>query len=107
MINYVTEDDINEEKVIYELGDNSYGDEDFAFFKCPNCKKIYLMDYEIEILYYDSSDLEQITACNRLICLDCGYDFENKVIIGEKAECIFKVTKNEILDSGWARFLNT
>jgi len=106
MSNYVTEDDINEAKIISELGDNSYKDEDFAFFKCPNCKKIYLMDYEIETLYYDPSDLEEITDCNGLVCLDCGYDFEGKVIIGEKAERIFKVTKDEISDSGWKRFLN-
>lgn len=107
MNSYVTEDDINESKILSEIGEDAYGDEDFDLFKCPNCKKIYFMDYEIETLYYNPFDLRENIGCNGLICLDCGYNFEGKLIMGKNAECLFKVTKKELINSGWRRFLIT
>jgi hypothetical protein len=38
-------------------GGANHGDEDFAFFRCPHCRRVYLLEYEVDTVYLDPADL--------------------------------------------------
>jgi hypothetical protein len=52
MSDLVPEDAINYDEV-FRRGGHNVGDEDFALFKCPNCGRIYLLEYEVDTVYLD------------------------------------------------------
>lgn len=102
MNRYIDEKDINEVKIKHAIGNASYGDEDFAIFKCPQCNKIYLIDYEVDTIYLSAKNIQLMTSASNFSCIKCGYSFAGKIIIGNKADDIFKVTNTEIIKDDWA-----
>jgi predicted RNA-binding Zn-ribbon protein involved in translation (DUF1610 family) len=62
---------------ICRRGGRNLGDEDFALFKCPQCKKIYLCDHEADTVYLDAKDLSQREdiAFERFVCPGCSFLF--------------------------------
>ncbi|EOC1428949.1 hypothetical protein NNQ28_01085 [Cronobacter dublinensis] len=102
MKKYIEENDIDELKVKAATGNYSYGDEDFALFKCPSCNKIYLIDYEVGTIYLSAKDLGVLTNESVFKCVNCGYSFDGKIIIGDKADEIFKVAENELVNDEWS-----
>lgn len=101
MVEYFKDSNIDEEKVRYYLGEHSYGDEDFSIFKCPSCNKIYLIDYEVDTIFSESSDLLVMRNGTNFRCVCCNYDFHGKIIIGDKADKCFKVSVDEVNESDW------
>jgi hypothetical protein len=87
-------------------GADTYGDEDFALFKCPACGHVYLIDYEIEMIYPDPDDLSRRVAARitgAFDCVTCGNPFRGgEAIIGPKADPKFCVTWPELARSGWS-----
>ncbi|AOR61159.1 hypothetical protein [Pectobacterium parmentieri] len=101
MIEYFNDSCIDEDKIICALGRHSYGDEDFSIFKCPSCNKIYLIDYEVDTIFPDSSNLLIMSNGTNFRCVCCNYDFQGKIIIGDKADKCFKASIDEVKESGW------
>ncbi|GKX60224.1 hypothetical protein [Leminorella grimontii] len=101
MKKYIEENDIDYEKVVNCLKGSTYGDEDFALFKCPHCNKIYLIDYEVETIFPSANDLHLMANGTDFSCVKCGYSFIGKIIVGDRAYKIFKVTQDEIKDDDW------
>jgi len=103
MNRYVTEHDLDTQKILRRIGENSYGDEDFDIFKCPCCGKIYLIDYEIGSIFIDSVDLTILRNGSDFTCISCGYAFPKGVaIIGPKADEHFRVTWHDLEASEWS-----
>lgn len=101
MKEYINEDHIDYEKIISHLNECSYGDEDFALFKCPQCNKIYLMDYEMDTIFISAKNLHLMANGSNFSCVVCGYSFVRKILTGDKSNDIFKVTHNEINSDEW------
>jgi rubredoxin len=104
MIDFVHETAIDYAEV-YRRGGHNLGDEDFALFKCPACGQIYLIDYEVFMIYIDGDDLSHRMDANlgELNCVKCGYHFlANEPIVGPKADLKFGVTWSELKSSRWA-----
>jgi predicted nucleic-acid-binding Zn-ribbon protein len=73
---------------VFRRGGRNLGDEDFALFKCPSCRRVYLIDYEVDTIYLDGHDLTRRigAASESFDCITCGYTFlYNEPIIGPKA----------------------
>lgn len=105
MTRYIAENDIDYGKIINHLNEYVYGDEDFALFKCPQCYKIYLIDYEVETIFTSAKNLHLMANGSDFSCVKCGYSFIKKIIIGDKADAKFKVTQDEIKDDEWVWIL--
>ena len=102
---FVPESAIDYDAVMARGGANS-GDEDFAFFKCPACKAVYLMEYEDDTVYLDGRDLSQRLGTAAIdqgfICTHCHRLIPNGIWIGPRAEERFQVTWRELQASAWA-----
>lgn len=105
MSGYVNETDIDDGKIIRALGLASYGDEDFAVFKCPECHRIYLIDYEVESIFIDPDNIQAIRSGGGFTCESCGYRFDRRIIIGDKADDQFRVTIQALKTSEWCWIL--
>jgi len=95
---FVEEHDIDYEKVLGNGGRN-HGDEDFAVFGCPFCKRIYLLEYEVDTVFTDACDLtKRISVFNTgFTCVSCGKEIEGGVAwIGRKAKSKFRVRYEDI-----------
>jgi len=107
MAEFVEEDELNF-ALIMEKGFHNLGDEDFAVFKCPVCKRIYLIEYECDTIFSDPNDpsvcLAILSTCPFFSCLSCEYPFREG-IIGPKADNRYRVTKDELLASNWSWLL--
>ena len=106
MREFVQEDDLDEE-LILEKGFRTQGDEDFAVFHCPECKRIYLIEYEGDTLFSDPQDPSKLQALNSSFsCPSCGMLFPpDDAIIGPRANDRYRVTKDELLTSPWSWLL--
>ena len=102
------EDFVPEEAVDYDeiirRGGRNWGDEDFAFFKCPLCGKVYLLDYEVDTVYLDARDLSRRVpvSSESFTCLGCGKLVPRGGWAGPKVSSRFRVTWCELEGSEWA-----
>lgn len=102
---YVPETAIDYRAVFHRGGANR-GDEDFALFKCPTCRQVYLLEYEVDTVYIDGSDLskrEDVTDWNHPFrCVNCSSEVPRAPWAGPRAEERFLVTWKELEDSAWS-----
>jgi hypothetical protein len=104
MTDFVSEADIDYDE-IFRRGGRNLGDEDFAFFKCPSCCRVYLAEYEVDTVYVDGGDLSKRQAIEKCLfdCLTCGHHFSgDRPWIGDGAPAEFQVTWNMLARSSWA-----
>ncbi len=90
---------------VFRRGGRNHGDEDFALFKCPLCGRVFLIDYEVETVYLDGTDLSHRTlvAGKSFTCLGCGQLVpDDEPWIGPKASLRFGVTWKDLAASDWA-----
>lgn len=103
MGDYVPESALNYDE-IFQRGGRNLGDEDFDLFKCPNCGHIYLIEYEVDTVYLDATDLSQRAPVynSSFPCVSCGQEVpEDEPWIGPKASPRFQVTWDELEASDW------
>ena len=89
---------------VFRRGGANCGDEDFAFFRCPHCRRVYLLEYEVDTVYLDPADLSR-----RASVFDCGFDCvacgravpSGEAWIGPKAQRAFGATWADLAGSGW------
>jgi hypothetical protein len=90
---------------VYRRGGHNCGDEDFALFKCPACKRVYLLEYEVDTVYLDGKDLSKrqniISTSEPFVCVGCKEAVPNGCWIGRNAEDRFLVTWEELKRSDW------
>ena len=89
---------------IFRRGGANCGDEDFALCKCPHCGYIYLMEYEVETLYLDSSDLSRrapLFTAGPFPCVSCAADLPDVPWIGPDAPKSMQVTWSDLRGSAW------
>lgn len=105
MAHYVPETAIDYETV-FQRGGKNHGDEDFALFKCPNCQHVYLLEYEVDTVYIDGTDLslrQDVTDPSTLFqCKGCHQALPNEPWVGPKAKEYFLVTWSELKESSWS-----
>ena len=104
MSDLVPETAIDEAEVIRRGGRN-LGDEDFALFKCPSCGHVYLIDYEVETVYLDGTDLSRRAriAGTSFACLGCGaWMPDDEPWIGPEASRRYGVTWKDLAASDWS-----
>jgi hypothetical protein len=101
---FVSEEAIDYEE-IYRRGGTNYGDEDFAFFKCPHCGYVYLLEYEVGTVYLNPNDLSCRVPVHSetLSCVQCGQEVPSDgAWVGPAVKPGFSVTWEELAASGWA-----
>ena len=101
-MHFVPDEALDEEE-IFRRGGANLGDEDFALFKCPNCDRIYLMDWEVDTIYLDPHDLSRrIDLFNKgFVCERCGVEVPSGPWTGPGASDRFRVTWGLLADSEW------
>ena len=102
MTQFVNESDLNYDLILKRVGAYTQGDEDFDVFKCPACKRIYLIEYESGTIFVEPDDSSLVQSSDSFSCPSCGYSFpKGEPIIGPKASERYKVTTSELLASKW------
>jgi hypothetical protein len=105
MSRYVPETAINYDAV-FQRGGRNLGDEDFSLFKCPNCGRIYLLEYEVDTVYVDGNDLakrQDVTDPSQsFCCVACQQPMPKGPWVGPKAKEQFLVTWPELKQSAWS-----
>jgi hypothetical protein len=99
----VAEDALDYEE-IFGRGGRNCGDEDFALCKCPHCGRIYLIEYEVDTIYLDASDLgrrESLFNITSFKCETCINPFPKGAWIGPKAPAEMQVTWTDLANSPW------
>lgn len=101
----VPEEALDYDEILHRGGANC-GDEDFALCKCPHCRRIYLVEYEVDTLYLDPLDLSRRVAINigasGFRCDGCGGEFpERTPCVGPKAPEAMQVTWQGLSASPW------
>ena len=89
---------------VLERGGANHGDEDFAFFRCPHCHHVYLLEYEVETVYLDPYDLSRrVDVYNDgFACVTCGQEVDGgEPWIGPDADRAYGVTWADLAASGW------
>jgi hypothetical protein len=89
---------------VYRRGGANHGDEDFAFFRCPHCRRVYLLEYEVDTVYLDPADLSRRVPVynDGFICIGCGEQVPgNEAWVGEAARPEFGATWGDLTGSGW------
>lgn len=100
----VPEDAIDHDEVLRRGGRNC-GDEDFALFKCPFCRTVYLLEYEVDSVYLDATDLaRRADVFNASFsCVSCGWTMPNgKPWAGPKMAPELAVSWRELRPAPWA-----
>lgn len=101
MAQYITTFEIDHFKIFESADYESYGDEDFDVFNCPACKKIYLIDCEVDAIFLNPKNLSEIFNGDVFLCSCCGFDFTGEVIVGGAAKEKYKVTLECLMQSDW------
>jgi hypothetical protein len=89
---------------IFRRGGKNLGDEDFALFKCPNCGQVYLIEYEVDTVYLNASDLSQRVPVydSSFGCVACGQQVpDDTPWIGRRQDKRFAVTWTDLAGSEW------
>ena len=100
---FVPEEAIDYE-AIFARGGRNHGDEDFALFKCPLCHRIYLLEYEVDTVYLDGTDLSkrvEPAIGASFTCVQCGQSVPRGAWGGPWAEQRFRVSWSELKGSEW------
>ena len=103
---FVPEEAIDYQQILSRGGAN-FGDEDFALFKCPYCRLIYLLDYEVDTVYLDPKDLSLRVSVNLGVnlfkCLGCSRPLPAEApLVGSDAPMEVRVAWDELNKSPWA-----
>jgi len=100
---FVPEEAVDYDEV-FRRGGRNHGDEDFAFFKCPQCSTVYLLEYEVDTVYLNGRDLTERVPVNgeSFTCLGCGQVVPRGGWAGPRTEDRFRVTWRELEASDWA-----
>ena len=86
---------------VFRRGGRNFGDEDFALFKCPACRRIYLMDYEVDTVFSEPDDLAvRVPADEGVTCFGCGTEVPAPFVGGAAPDAV-RVTWDELRDSRW------
>jgi hypothetical protein len=103
MSRYAPETAIDYEE-IFRRGGRNLGDEDFALFKCPACGQIYLLEYEVDTIYLDGTDLSKRHGDSDapFFCAGCKNEIPPGPWIGPRAKEEFMVTWSELKASPWS-----
>ncbi len=109
MGDFVKETDINYYE-IWKRGGANGGDEDYALFRCPNCRTTYLMDYEVDTVFLDADDLARRVSISgsddSFPCVSCGRPLDShsiwKALRIEDDTADWRVTWDSIRSSPWA-----
>jgi hypothetical protein len=89
---------------VYRRGGANHGDEDFALFRCPHCRRVYLLEYEVDTVYLDPADLSvRVPVYNEgFTCVGCNRVVPgNEPWIGEGVRPEFGATWSDLVGSGW------
>jgi hypothetical protein len=89
---------------VYRRGGANLGDEDFAFFRCPYCRRVYLLDYEVDTVYLEPADLSRRVPVydEGFTCVACGQQVPgDQAWIGKAARPAFGATWEDLAGSGW------
>ena len=103
MDDLVPEEAIDYDEVLRRGGAN-HGDEDFAFFCCPHCRRVYLLEYEVDTVYLDPTDLSRrVPVYNEgFTCMGCGQPVSgDEAWLGAAARPEFGATWTDLAGSGW------
>ena len=102
---FVREEYVDYDEILRRGGEN-FGDEDFAFFRCPHCERVYLMDYEVPTIYLDGLDLTkraELLADGLFDCIGCRRRIpDDKAWVGENPSPKFRVSWELLGRSDWA-----
>lgn len=89
---------------VFRRGGRNHGDEDFAFFRCPHCRRVYLLEYEVDTVYLDPIDLSRRAPVHNdeFVCVACGQQVPSiEPWIGQDARPDFRATWTDLFASGW------
>ena len=101
---FVPEEAIDYDEV-FRRGGRNRGYEDFALFKCPFCQTVYLLEYEVDTVYLDATDLARRADVfnTSFDCVSCGRTMPNdRPWAGPKMPPEFAVSWRELRHSPWA-----
>jgi hypothetical protein len=100
---FVPEEAMDYDEIFRRGGQNS-GDENFALFKCPSCNRVYLLEYEVDTVYLDATDLTKRVPVNgqTFTCTGCGKLVPRGAWAGPWAKARFRVTWGQLKASDWA-----
>ena len=103
MSEHINHTHIDRDAILNAIGE-SYGQEWFFLMKCPKCDEIYLYDREIDIIYFDATNLSTLhsTGNSPFICKVCNYA-PNK----NDRPFSFEVTLAEVNVSSWSWVIKT
>ena len=101
---FVSEGAIDYAEILRRGGQN-LGDEDFAFFKCPSCGRVYLLESEVGTVYLDPRDLArrfELLVESTFTCEACSGIVPREGWAGPRAKPEFMVTWAQFEASDWA-----
>ena len=87
---------------VFSRGGRTFGNEDFAVFRCPDCGKVYLVDREVDIVFTNGRDLAARVAGfdPAFRCVACGSNMSEHALDRGMTET--RVTWDQLRDSDWA-----
>lgn len=97
-------------KAIFKAGGANYGNEDYFLFCCPSCGHVYLLEYEVDTVFVDGTDLKKRfypSKEKRFVCVSCEFKFaRNGIWVGQNAPQNMVVNKNQLSESDWHWVVN-
>lgn len=98
--------DLDQKKLRALCGDG-YDQEEFWGMRCPDCRKVYVVEYEYDSVLTDASDPKKsISSFDGFMCVACGYRLEKKKEalpwIGSRAAPAYRVSREDFAASEWA-----
>ena len=88
---------------IFSRGGRTFGNEDFAVFRCPDCGKVYLVDREVDVVFTNGRDLaaRALSFEPGFRCVACGFDmYQDPPGRGMTEKS--RVTWDQLRESDWA-----
>ena len=86
---------------ILRRGGANHGDEDFALCRCPRCSRVYLVEYEVDTVFLDASDLAKRVPAHGGFKCECGNAFPPAPWVGPDAPADMQVTWADIKANSW------
>ena len=97
---WLTWQDLDQEE-IGRRGFRNCGDEDWDFFRCPHCQKVFLVDGEADGLWADPSNPDDIQSIpGDRVCTACGEQLPI-ALCGPNAPSALRVTPEMLRRTGW------
>lgn len=97
---------IDYDEILRRRGGYEHGNEDFALVRCCLCGTVYLLNCEIDEIYFDPNDLTRREALpswpTPFTCVTCKQPMPRDTPwVGPKATSKFVVTWGDLQNSGW------